>query len=86
MNASRSRTSMIYVILIMVIVFAVVGTLNSSQDDIPAVTLNDVAVSIMAGRIDRIIQENDRLQIEYSDQSRPIDIVYKEPQDTFLLS
>ena len=84
MNASRSRTSMIYVILIMVIVFAVVGTLNSSQDDIPAVTLNDVAVSIMAGRIDRIIQENDRLQIEYSDQSRPIDIVYKEPQDTLL--
>lgn len=84
MNPSRSRTSMIYILIIMVILFTVAINLNSSANIEEVVTLNDLAAEIQSGRVKRIVQENDRLTIEYRDQTRTAEIIYKEPQDTLL--
>ena len=67
MNASRGRTSIIYIILFMVIIFTIIFNLNQTGEAVEALTLNDIAAEIQAGNVERIVQDNDRLFIEFND-------------------
>ena len=68
MNPVRNRSSIIYLLLIVAIIAMVVYNFQQQTTSQETLTINQVAAEIQAGKIDRLVAEDDnRLRIIYSD-------------------
>ncbi len=77
MNPTRNRASIIYLLLFIAIISLVVFNFQQSATSREDITINEVAAAIQAGKIRRITEDNDRLELIYKDDT--LRNSYKEP-------
>jgi cell division protease FtsH len=65
-NPTRSRSSIIYLLLFIAIISMVVYNFQQQSSSQEALTINEVAADIQAGKVERIIEDVNQLQIVYS--------------------
>lgn len=71
MNPSRSRSTIIYLLLFIAIIAMVVINFRSQNSIQEALSINQVAADIQAGKIKRILQNDTRLEVIYEEGSSP---------------
>ncbi len=85
MNPNRSRSTIIYVLLfaaIIILVFYSFNQNNSSQDK---VSINQVAADVQAGKVTRIVEEQEKLTVIYGSGAQEIQkTAYPEPGRTLV--
>lgn len=83
MNTPRSRVSIFYILLFFIIVAMILVQIQQpSQQEV--YTINEVAADIKAGRVARIIEDNDRLRVIYHDSTETERISHKESLSTLV--
>ena len=65
MNQNRSRSTIIYVLLFAAIIILVFYSFNQSSSSQATLSINQVAADIQAGKVTRIIDEQDKLTVIY---------------------
>ncbi len=85
MNPSRSRSTIIYVLLFAAIVILVIYSFNQSNSGQVALTINQVAADVQAGKVTRIIVGSDKLTVIYGSGASEITrVAYQEPGATLV--
>ncbi len=85
MNPSRSRSTIIYVLLFAAIIILVIYSFNQSNSGQVTLTINQVAADVQAGKVTRIIEESDKLTVIYGSGASEIQrIAYQEPGATLV--
>jgi cell division protease FtsH len=64
-NVNRSRSSIIYVLLFAAIIILVFYSFNQSSNAQAPISLNQVAADIQAGKITRIVEQQDKITLVY---------------------
>lgn len=83
MNPTRNRSSIIYLLLIIAIISMVVWNLQQTGTSQETLSINQIAADIQAGRIERVVEENDnKLRVIYKDGVERIS--YKDGADTLV--
>ncbi len=82
MNPSRNRASIIYLLLFIAIIFMVVWNFQQQATRQDNISINEVAADIQLGKINRIVEDDDRLRLIYKDGTESIS--YKEPAATLV--
>lgn len=82
MNSSRSRSSLIYLLLIVAIIILVVYSFNQTTNEQKTLTINEVAMQIRQGQISRIVEDDNSLRVIYSDASEATS--HKETSSTLV--
>lgn len=67
MNATRNRSSIIYLLLFIAIIVMVVYNFQQQASTHEALTINEVAADIQSGKVKRIVEDDNRLRIVYTD-------------------
>ena len=80
MNASRSRASIIYLLLFVVIIVFLVLNFQQQTNSQEALTINELAADIQSGRVGKVVADNDVLRITYDDGTERE--AHKEPGTT----
>jgi len=70
-NPARNRSTLIYLLLFVAIIAMVVYNFQSTTKSEAALSVNEVAAAIQAGKVKRIQQNDTRLQVYYADGSNP---------------
>jgi cell division protease FtsH len=84
-NPSRSRSTIIYVLLFAAIIILVFYSFNQSSSAQETLTINQVAADVQAGKITRIIESSDKLTVIYGSGASEIQrIAYQEPGRTLV--
>lgn len=65
MNPTRNRSSFIYLLLIIAIVSMVVINFRQQSTGQEALTINEVSAAIQRGEVERIIEDENRLEVVY---------------------
>ncbi len=81
MNTSRSRASIVYLLLFVVIIGFLVWNFQQSTGQQDVLTINQLAADIKSGKVNRIIEDNDRLTAIYDSGER---YSQKEPTSTLV--
>ncbi len=76
MNPSRNRASIIYLLLFMAIISMVVYNFQQQAQRQEILSINEVAADIQRGKVNRIVEDDDRLRVIYRDGEERIS--YKE--------
>lgn len=85
MNPNRSRSTIIYVLLFAAIIILVFYSFNQSSSAQETLSINQVAADVQAGKVTRIIEEQDKLTVIYGTGSQAIEkIAHKEPEKTLV--
>ncbi len=82
MNPTRNRASIIYLLLFIAIISMVVWNFQQSASSRDILTINEVAAAVQTGKINRIVEDDDRLRLGYRDGEEKIS--YKEPSATLV--
>jgi cell division protease FtsH len=64
-NVNRSRSSIIYVLLFAAIIILVFYSFNQSSNAQEPISINQVAADIQAGKITRIVEQQDKITLVY---------------------
>ena len=80
MNASRSRASIIYLLLFVVIIVFLVLNFQQQTNSQEALTINELAADIQSGLVGKVVADNDVLRITYDDGTERE--AHKEPGTT----
>jgi cell division protease FtsH len=84
-NPSRSRSTIIYVLLFAAIIILVFYSFNQSSSAQETLTINQVAADVQAGKVTRIIESSDKLTVIYGSGTSEIQrIAYQEPGRTLV--
>lgn len=67
MNATRNRSSIIYLLLFIAIIVMVVYNFQQQASTHEALTINEVAADIQSGKVKRIVEDDNRLRVIYTD-------------------
>lgn len=67
MNATRNRSSIIYLLLFVAIIVMVVYNFQQQASSHEALTINEVAADIQSGKVKRIVEDDNRLRVIYTD-------------------
>ncbi len=67
MNPSRNRSSLVYLLLFVAIIVLVVYQFQQSPTTQDVIPINKVANDIQSGQVERIVEDNNRLRVIYSD-------------------
>jgi cell division protease FtsH len=81
-NPTRNRTSIIYLLLFIAIISMVVYNFNQQASSQDVISINQVASDIQRGKVERLIEDSDRLQVIYTDGTEKIS--HKEPNATLV--
>ena len=71
MNPARNRSTLIYLLLFVAIIAMVVYNFQSQTKSQEALSINQVAADIQAGKVKRIQQDDTRLQVIYAEGGDP---------------
>ncbi len=82
MNSTRNRSSLVYILLFLAIIILVVYQFQQSPTTQDVIPINKVANDIQSGQVERIIEDNDRVRIIYTDGSERYS--NKEPETTLI--
>ncbi len=82
MNPTRNRTSIIYLLLFIAIISMVVYNFQQQASSQDVISINQVASDIQRGKVQRLIEDSDRLQVIYTDGTEKIS--HKEPNATLV--
>lgn len=82
MNPTRNRTSIIYLLLFIAIISMVVYNFQQQASSQDVISINQVASDIQRGKVERLIEDSDRLQVIYTDGTEKIS--NKEPNATLV--
>ena len=77
MNPTRNRSSIIYLLLFVAIISMVIYNFNQQASTQEALPINQVAADIQQGRVDRLVEDDNRVRVIYADGSERIS--HKEP-------
>ena len=69
MNPTRNRSSIIYLLLFIAIISMVVYNFQQQGTTQEALSINQVAADIQSGKVERLIEDENRLQVIYTDGS-----------------
>jgi cell division protease FtsH len=84
-NPNRSRSTIIYVLLFAAIIILVFYSFNQSSSAQEILSINQVAADVQAGKVTRIIEEQDKLTVIYGTGTQAIEkIAHKEPEKTLV--
>jgi cell division protease FtsH len=84
-NPSRSRSTIIYVLLFAAIIILVFYSFNQSSSAQEIISINQVAADVQAGKITRIVEDQDKLAVIYGSGSQEIQkISHQEPGTTLV--
>ncbi len=67
MNATRNRSSIIYLLLFVAIISMVVYNFQQQASTQEVLTINEVAAAIQSGKVNRLIEDDNRLRVVYTD-------------------
>ena len=67
MNSARNRSSIIYILLFIAIITMVVLQVNQNTTGTEALTINELATDIQRGKVARVTEDDNRLEIVYED-------------------
>jgi cell division protease FtsH len=81
-NPTRNRTSIIYLLLFIAIISMVVYNFQQQASSQDVISINQVASDIQRGKVQRLIEDSDRLQVIYTDGTEKIS--HKEPNATLV--
>ena len=85
MNQSRNRSTIVYVIFFAAIMFLVIYQFRQSSNSQETLSINQIASDLMAGRISRITEDDNRLSVIYTEGTKEIEkISHKEPSATLV--
>lgn len=85
MNQNRSRSTIIYVLLFVAIIILVFYSFNQNTSAQQTLSINQVAADVQAGKVTRIIEEQDKLTVIYGSGTQSIEkIAHKEPETTLV--
>ena len=85
MNPSRSRSTIIYVLLFAAIIILVFYSFNQNSNSQDILTINQVAADVQAGKVTRIVEGTDKLTVIYGTGSQEIQrTAYQEPGATLV--
>jgi cell division protease FtsH len=84
-NPSRSRSTIIYVLLFAAIVILVFYSFNQSNSAQETISINQVAADVQSGKITRIVEDQDKLTVIYGTGAQEIQkISHQEPGTTLV--
>jgi len=84
-NQSRNRSTIVYVIFFAAIMFLVIYQFRQSSNSQETLSINQIASDLMAGRISRITEDDNRLSVIYTEGTKEIEkISHKEPSATLV--
>jgi cell division protease FtsH len=66
-NPTRNRSSIIYLLLFVAIIVMVVYQFQQQATTQESLTINELAADIQAGKVNRVIEDDNRLRVTYSD-------------------
>jgi cell division protease FtsH len=69
-NPTRNRSSIIYLLLFIAIISMVVYNFQQNTTTQEVLSINQVAVDIQSGTIERIIEDDNRLEVIYTDGAK----------------
>jgi cell division protease FtsH len=81
-NPTRNRTSIIYLLLFIAIISMVVYNFQQQASSQDILSINQVASDIQQGKVERLIEDDNRLQVVYTDGTEKIS--HKEPNATLV--
>jgi cell division protease FtsH len=81
-NPTRNRTSIIYLLLFIAIISMVVYNFQQQASSQDVLSINQVAADIQQGKVERLIEDDNRLQVIYTDGTEKIS--HKEPNATLV--
>jgi cell division protease FtsH len=81
-NPTRNRTSIIYLLLFIAIISMVVYNFQQQASSQDVLSINQVASDIQQGKVERLIEDDNRLQVIYTDGTEKIS--HKEPNATLV--
>jgi cell division protease FtsH len=81
-NPTRNRTSIIYLLLFIAIISMVVYNFQQQASSQDVLSINQVASDIQQGKVERLIEDSDRLQVIYTDGTEKIS--HMEPNATLV--
>jgi cell division protease FtsH len=84
-NPSRSRSTIIYVLLFAAIIILVFYSFNQSNSAQETISINQVAADVQSGKITRIVEDQDKLTVIYGSGTQEIQkISHQEPGTTLV--
>jgi cell division protease FtsH len=84
-NPTRNRSSIIYVLLLAAIIILVFYGFNQNTTTQETLSINQVAADVSAGKVARIIEEQDKLTVIYGTGTQEISkLAYQEPGSTLV--
>jgi cell division protease FtsH len=66
-NPTRNRSSIIYLLLFVAIIVMVVYQFQQQATTQEPLTINELATDVQAGKVNRVIEDDNRLRVTYSD-------------------
>ncbi len=82
MNPARNRSSIIYLLLFVAIISMVVYNFQQQASTQQPLTINEVASDIQRGKVERVVEDDNRLQVIYTDGTERTS--HKEPESTLV--
>ena len=70
MNPTRNRSSIIYLLLFIAIISMVVYNFQQQSTTQEVLSLNRIAADIQSGKIERIVEDDNRLEVIYDDDTK----------------
>ena len=67
MNPTRNRSSIVYLLLFIAIISMVVYTFQQNTSVQEALTINELASDIQGGKVQRIVEDDNRIKVVYND-------------------
>lgn len=83
MNNPRNRISLFYIVLLFIIIVMIMLQFQQPEQE-ERLSINQVAADIKAGRVARIIEDNDQLRVIYRDSTQTERAAQKEPLSTLV--
>jgi len=81
-NPSRNRSTIIYLLLFVAIIVMVVYNFRQQSTTLEALPINRVASDVQSGKVERIVEDDNRLTVIYSDGTERTS--HKEPNATLV--
>jgi len=84
-NPNRNRNTIMYLLLFAAIIILVIYNFTQNAASQETLSINQVASDIQAGKVTRIIENEDQLRVIYGSGNQDIEkVAYKEPNSTLV--
>lgn len=84
MNQPRNRSTIVYILLFAAIIILIAYNYQQSTSAQEALSINELAAQIQSGKVSRIIEDENRLRVVFTDDPKIEQISHKEPTSTLV--